>query len=125
MRTDCSMRALGEQLLIIGIGAASGYAVTYAVKHFVPQLFFLWLFAGAGLAFVLACWKPRWWILAATSVVSLVIPELLLSLDKAGPTAAALAIGFGIIWVALALGGAWLGRQLASGKLDRASGKYS
>lgn len=111
-----------ERLLVIGAGAAAGYVVTYGVKHFVPQLFFFWLFSGAGVAFLLACWKPRQWAFAGPAVVSLVVLDLVLRLGDAGATESALALGFALFWTTLALGGAWLGRLVASSQSGGHSG---
>ena len=117
-----AVSAARERLLVIGAGATAGYAVTYVVKHFVPQLFLFWLFSGAGLAFLLACWKPRQWAFAGPAVVSLVVLDLVLHLGDAGPTSSALALGFALFWLALALAGAWLGRLVALSQSSDHSG---
>lgn len=110
------VRSVSEALALAVVAAGTAYAATYATKHYVPSLWFLWLGSGAVIAFAFSWLKPHYWALAAASTPSLVLLETIWKLGDAPPTAAALALGFGVFWALTSCLGALFGRMVALGK---------
>jgi hypothetical protein len=110
------VRSVSEAFALAVLAAGTGYAATYATKHYVPFLWFLWLGSGAVIAFAFSWWKPHYWALAAASTPSLVLLETIWKLGDAPPTAAALGLGFGAFWALTSCLGALFGRMVAPGK---------
>ena len=110
------IRSVIEALVLAGLASGLGYGVTYATKHYVPLLWFVWLGSGAAIAFALSWWKPRYWGVAAASTPSLVLIETVSRLGDAPPTAAALGLGFAVFWALTSFVGAWFGRMLRTGQ---------
>jgi SAM-dependent methyltransferase len=107
------MRSAIEALAVAVLAAVLGYGATYATKHYVPLLWFVWLGSGAAISFGLSWWKPRYWGVAAAATPSLVLIETISKLGDAPPTAAALGLGFAAFWALTSCVGAWFGRTLA------------
>ena len=109
------IRLVVEAFALAGLAAALGYGATYATKHYVPFLWFVWLGSGAAIAFVLSRWRPGHWITVGAATPSLVLAETIWKLADAPPTAAALGLGFGVLWALASLAGAALGRPATTG----------
>jgi len=77
------IRSAIETLALAALAAGLGYGATYATKHYVPSLWFVWLGSGAAIAFGLSWWKPRYWGVAAASTPSLVLIETISKLGDA------------------------------------------
>ncbi|HEX4995521.1 MAG TPA: hypothetical protein VFX87_11145 [Methylomirabilota bacterium] len=115
-------RGILDGLIVAVAGATAGYGVTFVIKHHAPAFFLLWIPSGAIIAFLLARWKPRQWLIAGLATPALVLAETVARSPKAGPTAAALSLAFGLGWAGLTFVGALavrLGRTGYSRALNR------
>jgi len=110
------IRSVIEALALAVLAASLGYGATYATKHYVPALWFVWLGSGAAIAFGLSWWKPRYWGVAAAATPSLVLIETIWRMGDAPPTAAALGLGFGVFWALTSIVGASFGRTRRTGR---------
>ena len=110
------IRSVLEALVLAVLAAGLGYGATYATKHYVPALWFMWLGSGAAITFGLSWWKPRYCSVAAVSTPSLVLIETIARLGDAPPTAAALVLGFAVFWALTSFVGAWFGRTVRTGR---------
>jgi len=110
------IRSVIEALALAVVAASLGYGATYATKHYVPALWFVWLGSGAAIAFGFSWWQPRYWGVAAAATPSLVLIETIWRMSEAPPTAAALGLGFAVFWALTSIAGAWFGRAVRTGR---------